>query len=186
MSVTSSRRRTLNLPKVNGSEITPRRYSEGVTKKVLRFQLPHSARVKHILQKYVAGEDVKEYEQLVCSIRDNVFEDDEIHSLLEEATQCISILNQDLRLFVEAILVLKWAHKSDSIVQEYRSFLVNLLCAHNYHTKHAIDQLLAYFIPGKFIYICPNVIFMKLICCSLLKWGITLCMFYKCCYMITN
>ncbi|GLV34158.1 Tif-IA [Carabus blaptoides fortunei] len=126
MSVTSTRRRTLNLPK-----------------------LPHSTRVKHILQKYVVGEDVKEYEQLVCSIRDNVFEDDEIHSLLAEATQCISILNQDLRLFVEAILVLKWAHKSDSIVQEYRSFLVNLLCAHNYHMKHAIDQLIAYFNPDE-------------------------------------
>lgn len=155
MSVTSSRRRTLNIPKVIDEE-TPRRSLDGISKKVLRFQLPHNERVKHIIEKFINGDNKREYEQLVLSIRDNVFEDEEIVSLLKEATQCISLLNQELRLFVEAILILKWAHKSNEVVNHYSSFLVNLLSAHNYHTKFAMDQLLLNFIPSKF--------FLNLIC----------------------
>lgn len=149
MSVTSSRRRSDIL--LRGSEITPQRFNSSATRKVLRFQLPHSDRVKSILQKFLSGENFKEYEQLVCSIRDDNFEDSEIISLLEEASQCVSMLNQDLRLFVEALLVLKWAYRSDNLVKEYQSFLVNLLSAHNYHVKFALDQLVLNFLPGKIL-----------------------------------
>lgn len=146
MSVASSRRRTLQIA---NSDLTPQRYSVGVSRKVLRFQLPHSDRVKSILQSYLSGENLKEYEQLVLSIRDDEFQDNEILSLLEEASQCVSLLNQDLRLFVEALLVLKWAHRSNNLVKQYQSFLVNLLSAHNYHVKFAMDQLVQNFLPGE-------------------------------------
>lgn len=149
MSVISSSRRS-HVPSIKSTDNTPRRYTTGVTRKVLRFQLPD--KVKTILQRFINGENLKEYEQLVCSIRDDEFRDTEIHSLLEEASHCISILNQDLRLFVEALLTLKWAHRSDDLVKEYQSFLVNLLSAHNYHVKYALDQLVLNFIPGLLIY----------------------------------
>lgn len=118
--------------------------------KVLRFKLPHDSRIKDILEKYVSGEYTREYELLVCSIRDNDLADQEILSLLKEVTECVSMMNQNLRLFVEAILVLKWTHRSETVKDQYKSFLINLLCAHNYHTKFAIDQLVQNFIPGIF------------------------------------
>lgn len=141
MSLSLSRRSTLSQSKLSNRPDTS-------NKKVLRFQMPHNTRVKDILEKYVSGENTREYEQLICSIRDNVFEDQEIISLLNEARECVSMLNQNLRLFVEAIIILKWTHRSETVKDNYRSFLATLLCAHNYHTKFAMDQLVQSFIPG--------------------------------------
>lgn len=150
MSVVSSGRRS-HVPSIKSTDNTPRRFSSNSSskRKILRFQLPHTDRVKTILQEYASGTNLKDYEQLVCSIRDDELRDIEIHSLLEEASQCLSILNQDLRLFVEALLTLKWVHRADSLIKEYQSFLVNLLSAHNYHVKFALDQLVLNFVPGR-------------------------------------
>ncbi|KAF2881222.1 hypothetical protein ILUMI_24946 [Ignelater luminosus] len=114
----------------------------------VRFILPHSKKIRQILQKFVSKEVSRDYENLVCLIRDSELFDEDIRSLLAEASQCISLLNQDLRLFVEAILVIKWINYSEEVIAEYQSFLVNLLSAHNYHAKFAIDKLVSNFLPG--------------------------------------
>lgn len=113
----------------------------------VRFTLPHSKKVRHILQSYAAKEDVREYQTLVCLVRDSLLLDEDLSSLLSEASECISILNQDLRLFVEAVLLIKWVDYSDNVVSKYQSFIYNLLSAHNYHAKLAIDSLVYKFLP---------------------------------------
>ncbi|KAK4875405.1 hypothetical protein RN001_011827 [Aquatica leii] len=113
----------------------------------VRFTFPHTKKVRHILQNFAAKQNIREYENLVCLIRDSHLLDDDLSGLLTEATQCISLLNQDLRLFVEAILIVNWVSFSDNVISQYQSFIINLLSAHNYHAKFAIDTLIAHFLP---------------------------------------
>ncbi|XP_050300204.1 RNA polymerase I-specific transcription initiation factor RRN3 [Anthonomus grandis grandis] len=114
----------------------------------VRFQLPHSRRVRNILEAYVSSKETKEYLSLVCLIRDAQLLDSDLSSLINEATECISLLNQDLRLFVEALLSVNWVDRSSDVVKEYQSFIVNLLSAHNYHAKYVIDKLVGLFLPN--------------------------------------
>ncbi|CAG9773105.1 unnamed protein product [Ceutorhynchus assimilis] len=114
----------------------------------VRFQLPHSQKVKNILEAYIKNQETKEYLSLVCLIRDAELLDEDLSLLLNEASECISLLNQDLRLFVEALLSVKWVHRSADVVKEYQGFIVNLLSAHNYHAKFVIFKLVQLFLPG--------------------------------------
>lgn len=114
----------------------------------VKFHLPHSERVRSILQKYSNKEDRREYENLVCLIRDCDLADNEISLLLQEANDCIDLLSQELTLFVEVVVNVRWAHRSQALVEKYKSFLVNLLSAHNYHTKVILDSLVSNFLPG--------------------------------------
>lgn len=124
--------------KLNNSNASPK----------VHFMLPHSEKVRSILRRYAIKENTREYENLVCLIRDGNLSDKEVSSLLKEATECIYLLNQDLRLFVEALLLVKWTGRSDVVVKEYQSFLVNLISAHNYHSRIVIEALVSCFLPG--------------------------------------
>lgn len=119
----------------------------------VRFQLPHAKKVQTILSEYIQTNDPKQYHSLVCFIRDAELPDKDISDLLVEATECISLLNQDLRLFVEALLSVRWTERNEKVVTEYQSFIVNLLSAHNYHTKIVIDSLVSQFLPSKYTFL---------------------------------
>ncbi|KAJ8945039.1 hypothetical protein NQ318_019034 [Aromia moschata] len=107
----------------------------------VRFVLPHSQKVQIILQEYMKTNVSKDYENLVCLIRDAELTDEDICSLLKESTECISILNQNLRLFVDALLSIDWIDKNNRVVARYQSFIVNLVSAHNYHAKVVIEKI---------------------------------------------
>lgn len=148
MSIFSSRTKSSSILK--GTTLKSR-LSDLKTPSKVRFQLPHSKKIAIILKNYLKAKEVREYEQLVVLIRDSEFLDQDIEELLQEATECISLLGHELRLFVDSILSIKWAHRSQNVVASYQSFLCNLLVAHNYHTKNAIDRLVSHFIPGKIL-----------------------------------
>lgn len=128
------------------------RLSSAKTPTKVRFQLNLSKKLRGTLQQYINRENVRDYENLVISIRDAELLDSDLSELLSEATKCISLLNQDLRLFAEALLSLKWTHRSPDVIAEYQSFLLNLLSAHNYHAKYAIEKLVQNFLPGMFYF----------------------------------
>ncbi|EFA10824.2 RNA polymerase I-specific transcription initiation factor RRN3 [Tribolium castaneum] len=113
----------------------------------VRFILPHSKKVRHILKDYIKHGNAKDYENLVCLIRDAELFDDDISSLLKEATECISIMKQELRLFVEALLSVDWIERNENVVKEYQSFIANLVAAHNYHADFVINKLVTLFFP---------------------------------------
>lgn len=115
----------------------------------VRFELPHSKKISAILHNYIECKLSKEYESLICLIRDAELLDEDVTSLLKEVTDCIPILNQDLTIFVEALLTIKWNNRNDNVVAEYQKFVVNLLCAHNYHARFVINKLVFLFLPGK-------------------------------------
>ncbi|XP_022920873.1 RNA polymerase I-specific transcription initiation factor RRN3 [Onthophagus taurus] len=113
----------------------------------VRFKLPDSKKIECILHEFANGTNTRDYENLVVLIRDAELLDDDIFDLLTEATQCISLLSHELRLFVEAVLSLRWTHYSSNVTGIYKSFLLNLLSAHNYHVKYAVNKLVSNFIP---------------------------------------
>lgn len=114
----------------------------------VRFILPHSKKVRNILKDYIKKNNVKEFENLVVLIRDSDLLDSDISSLLNEATECISLIKQELRLFVEAILTINWLDRDDAVIREYQSFIVNLISAHNYHADFVILKLVSLFLPN--------------------------------------
>lgn len=122
--------------------------ANGLAPQRVRFQLPHEQNVRNILRNYLKEGERREYENLICLIRDSELFDEDLHLLLKEATECISLLNHDLRLFVEALLSIRWNDRSNEIVTKYQSFLVNLLAAHNYHCRIVIDHLISLFMPN--------------------------------------
>nr|CAI5841702.1 unnamed protein product [Callosobruchus analis] len=114
----------------------------------VRFKLPHAQKVRNILENYLETKVSRDYGNLLCLIRDGELTDDDVSALLKEATECISILSQELRLFVEVLLSVKWIDKRESVVKEYQGFVVNLLSAHNYHARMVIDRLVQLFLPN--------------------------------------
>lgn len=120
------------------------------TKSKVQFMLPSSKKLVNILQNVLDGSDIKEYERLLGALLNADLDDDDLLRILQESTQLISILTQDVRLFVEALLSIKWTNRSESIITEYRSFVLNLLSAHNYYAKYAIDVLVSNFLPGMY------------------------------------
>lgn len=115
------------------------------TPKVVRFQLNYN--LKSLLLGFVNEKDSNSYEALLCHIRDlgQEIRDDDLTQLLREARGCISILDANFRLFVQLVLILRWAHRSDEVVHEYQGFLQDLCSAHSYYTKIVIDHLVTYF-----------------------------------------
>lgn len=153
MSVISNRTRGSSTPSILKKRSTIKsRLSEIKSPNKVRFVLPHSQKVQNILEEYRGKKISRDYENLLCLIRDAELTDEDVSSLLKEATECISILTNDLRLFVEAILSISWINKNNDVVSEYQSFIVNLLSAHNYHAKLVIEKLVTLFLPSRYIY----------------------------------
>lgn len=150
MSVKSHRTKTSNLSSILKNPVTYRsKLNTAAPSPKVSFALPHSEKVRSILESYTSKANIRNYENLVCLIRDCDLSDKELSSLLKEASECIPLLRQELRLFIEAIITVRWVNRSDEIVTEYQTFLVNLLSAHNYYSKIVVDSLVANFLPGK-------------------------------------
>lgn len=111
----------------------------------VRFKLPKN--FKEILINFESGLDRKQYENLICTIRDSEIRDSELTELLQETHSCISLLGPVHKLFVEALLTLNWTSRSLQVTTIYKGFLIDLISAHNYHTKLIIDKLVDQFKP---------------------------------------
>lgn len=116
----------------------------------VRFVLPHSQNIRKILKDFLKNGNAKDYHQLICMIRDSDLTDDDLSSLLKESSECISLMNNDLRLFSDVLLRIQWNNRNTNLVKEYQSFLINLVVAHTYHAKAVIDCLVSLFIPSEY------------------------------------
>lgn len=135
----------------NSNKTASERLNESLskTKPKVHFVLPASKKIETILQNFLDGSNVREYERLLSIIINADIDDDDLQRILQESTQLVLILNQDLRLFVEALLSIKWLNRDKIICDEYQSFLLNLLSAHNYYTRYAINVLVSNFKPSE-------------------------------------
>lgn len=113
------------------------------TEQRVRFRLPES--LKTVLLDFINRRNIKAYEELIYSIRDGDIQDSNLMQLLTEVQECISLMDKELNHFVEALLMLDWVHRNSEIVKKFQEFLLNLLSAHNYYTKSALEKLMPIF-----------------------------------------
>ncbi|KAE8749588.1 hypothetical protein FOCC_FOCC003576 [Frankliniella occidentalis] len=111
--------------------------------KKVEFQLPKN--LKGTLLNFTNGLDHRPYKDLVCILRDSEVKDKELCLLLREAQDCVSLLDQNLCLFIQVLLIVKWAHRGPEAVAAFQSFLLDLCSAHSYHTKAVLDHLIVNF-----------------------------------------
>jgi hypothetical protein len=55
-----------------------------------------------------------------------------------------------------------WVHRNSEIVKKFQGFLLDLLSAHNYYTKSALEKLMPVFKSGLFL-LCNRQSILKLI-----------------------
>lgn len=110
-----------------------------------RLQVPIPDDVRRVILEYRNKTNSKDYEDLVCSLRDFPIEDAELSKLLQLLRKDIYLLNQSIHHLVNAILKIKWTHRCQRTVQDYQGFLVDLLSAHNYYTKIVFEELVSTF-----------------------------------------
>lgn len=110
----------------------------------VKFQLPDN--IKTILLNFKSGANTRDYENLVCAIRDSEITDEDLKSLLIEAKNCTSLLSLDLRLFVQAIIMVRWNHRGNDVAKYYQEFIYDLISAHPSYIKIVIDHLLKLFL----------------------------------------
>lgn len=115
----------------------------------VRFEFPHSGRVCKIIQDFVETKISKDFENLICMVRDAELSDDDVLSLMKEVIDCIPVLNEEFCIFIEALCAIKWNNRNETVVREYQTFLVNLVCAHNYHARFVINKMVALLLPGE-------------------------------------
>jgi len=109
----------------------------------VRFKLPEN--LKTVLLDFISRKNIKSYEELIYMIRDGDVDDNNLMQLLTEVQECIFLMDKKLIHFVEALLMVDWVHRNSEIVKKFQGFLLDLLSAHNYYTKSALEKLMPVF-----------------------------------------
>lgn len=135
MSVITTRTSVLSILKIGDGKPSPHH---------VRFRLPTNIRQIFLNQK--SKNKSQEYQNLVLTLRDSDITDEDLLKLLEEATKCVGLLDYELRLFVQALVILGWTHRSERVIQAYQDFLLNVISAHPQHSKDVIVNLVKLFL----------------------------------------
>lgn len=109
------------------------------------FKLPKN--LKNIIYNFENGSVTKEYEDLICVLRDSNIKDTDLIEFLVNVRQCISLLTPVHKLFVETLLQLKWTNRSSEVASAYKTFIEDLVCMQIHYAKNVIDNLVEQFKP---------------------------------------
>ncbi|XP_071440305.1 RNA polymerase I-specific transcription initiation factor RRN3 [Hetaerina americana] len=109
----------------------------------VQFRVPSG--LKTTLSEYVKGQDNRLYEETVSLLRDYDVVDEDLLQLLKEVRSVVSILDRRVKFFVHVFLLIPWAHRAGSVVDEYQGFLLDLLTAHNYYIDISFEILIKTF-----------------------------------------
>ncbi|CAL7933805.1 unnamed protein product [Xylocopa violacea] len=111
------------------------------------FKLPKD--LKSIIYNFEAGNGVKDYEDLICILRDSNIKDTDLIEFLSNVRQCISLLGPNHKVFVETLLQIKWTTRSLHLTTAYKAFIEDLICMQIHYAKNAIDNLIEQFKPDE-------------------------------------
>lgn len=112
---------------------------QAVAAKQLQFQLPTS--LKGTILDFTSGQNDRPFKDLICILRDSEVKDDDLYSLLRNAQDCVTLQDQNLKFFIQVLLVVKWAHRGPETVAAFQNLLLDLCSAHCYHTKAVLNHL---------------------------------------------
>ncbi|XP_012137298.2 RNA polymerase I-specific transcription initiation factor RRN3 homolog Tif-IA isoform X1 [Megachile rotundata] len=127
--------------------------SSGVRSQLIRrsnkvyFKLPKDFRT--IIYNYESGNGTKDYDDLICVLRDSCIKDSDLVEFLANVKQCTSLLGPAHKTLLDTILQIKWTNRSVEVINAYKAFLENLICIQTYYAKTVIDNLVELFKPDE-------------------------------------
>ncbi|XP_071862578.1 RNA polymerase I-specific transcription initiation factor RRN3 homolog Tif-IA [Bombus fervidus] len=113
----------------------------------VHFKLPKN--LKSIIYNFEAGNGTKDYEDLICILRDSNIKDRDLIGFLSNVRQCISLLGPIHKVFVETLLQIKWTDRSIDVTSAYKAFIEDLICMQIHYAKNTIDNLVEQFKPDE-------------------------------------
>lgn len=111
------------------------------------FKLPKD--LKSIIYNFEAGNGTKDYEDLICILRESNIKDADLIEFLANVRQCISLLGPVHKVFIETLLQVKWTNRLSEVASAYKAFVEDLICMQIYYAKHVIDNLIEQFKPDE-------------------------------------
>ncbi|OAD62109.1 RNA polymerase I-specific transcription initiation factor RRN3, partial [Eufriesea mexicana] len=111
------------------------------------FKLPKD--LKGIIYNFEAGNGTKDYEDLICLLRDSNIKDADLVEFLSNVRQCISLLGPVHKVFIETLLQIKWTNRSLDVISAYKAFIEDLICMQIHYAKNVIDSLIEQFKPDE-------------------------------------
>nr|XP_033339466.1 RNA polymerase I-specific transcription initiation factor RRN3 [Megalopta genalis] len=109
------------------------------------FKLPNN--LKNIIYNFENGSGIKDYEELICILRDSNIKDSDLIEFLTNVRHCISLLSPVHKLLVETLLQMKWTNRSSEVASAYKTFIEDLICMQIHFAKNVIDNLVEHFKP---------------------------------------
>ncbi|TWW69258.1 RNA polymerase I-specific transcription initiation factor RRN3 [Takifugu flavidus] len=123
-------------------EIDSREFSIASPVKSVRF----GGSVSEILAKHKQG-DSSDYDLLKHQLADPCIKDAQIISWLQEIRSCVSQLNKDHEQLIYTVLKLPWIGRRQAVVEEYMTFLGNLVSAQTVYLCACLKMVVTYFTP---------------------------------------
>ncbi|KAM4698325.1 RNA polymerase I-specific transcription initiation factor RRN3 [Rhinophrynus dorsalis] len=113
-------------------------------KKTVRF----GGKVAEVLFKYSQG-DTSDFELMKHQLSDPEIKDAQIINWLQELRISVASLTKDHEHLVSIILKLPWLNRSKEVVEEYLSFLGNLVSAQTVYLRSCLSMIISHFIPAR-------------------------------------
>ncbi|KAF0032150.1 hypothetical protein F2P81_014440 [Scophthalmus maximus] len=110
--------------------------------------------VVETLTKYRQG-DSSDYELLKHQLADPEIKDAQIISWLQEFRSCVTQLNKDHEQLIYTVLRLPWVSRSQAVVEEYMTFLSNLVSAQTVYLCSCLKMVVSHFTPKR-VTICEG------------------------------
>ncbi|XP_030066944.1 RNA polymerase I-specific transcription initiation factor RRN3 [Microcaecilia unicolor] len=115
-------------------------------RKTVRF----GGTVADVLVKYKQG-DINDYELLKHQLLDPDIKDAQIINWLHEFRVSVMYLTKDFEQLVNIVLKMPWLRRSKAVVEEYLSFLGNLVSAQTIYLRPCLSMIVSNFTPPRVI-----------------------------------
>ncbi|XP_072275101.1 RNA polymerase I-specific transcription initiation factor RRN3 isoform X2 [Pyxicephalus adspersus] len=119
-------------------------------RKTVRF----GGKVTEILSKYSQG-NTQAFELLKHQLSDPEIKDVQLINWLQELRISVMHLTIDYEQLVNIVLKLSWLNRSKEVLEEYLSFLGNLVSAQTVYLRSCLNMIVSHFVPSRVI-ICDG------------------------------
>uniref|UniRef100_A0A8C7MVF0 RRN3 homolog, RNA polymerase I transcription factor n=1 Tax=Oncorhynchus kisutch TaxID=8019 RepID=A0A8C7MVF0_ONCKI len=109
------------------------------------------------LAKFKQG-DTSDYELLKHQLADPDIKDAQIINWLQEFRNCVTQLSKDHEQLIYVALRLPWLGRSPAVVEEYLSFLSNLVSAQTVYLRACLKMVVSNFKPSEFLSVCVDIL----------------------------
>lgn len=77
-----------------------------------------------------------------------MLQDEELLKIVQETSQSIPLLKSNFNGYIEALFNIKWISRSESLIEEFHNFIVDLLAAKNEFLVFVLSNLIGLLVPA--------------------------------------